>query len=281
VVAMQHNFLEDVKEGKTVGYIISENSSFAQPKILNTPDNSDRVFLETILQDANVLNRNKRIYTKEAIQSGLNSEYIRERLEGKTWFGESGHPIQPSLERQLSIDHKNMSHVILSYEWRGDILYGLIKAADTSTGDDFNRIVKSGSKVGFSMRGVGSVIEKRNGSVIVKPPMTILTYDFVLHPSHRNAYMTKTVASASPTNNLVTENVNIFELIQKQSINNYIKNNSFNLKLVSESLMVSLNNFTLSEDFNRITAVSEEYGTVVIKTDDFIKKEIKSHLKLL
>lgn len=177
--------LEDIKSGRNIGYVINESTSpFMKPKIIKPNRNIDRVFIETVLQDANVQNRNRRIYTKDAIQFGLNSDYVRERIEGETWMGEAGHPLEAKIDRQLHIDQSNMSHIILSYEWRGDVLYGIVRAASTARGDDFHRTVCDGSKVGFSMRGVGSVIEKRNGFVVVKPPLTILTYDWVKNNFH-------------------------------------------------------------------------------------------------
>ena len=74
---------------KIRGYIISEDAITATPKILSDKSGSPTV-IETILQEGDVQNRNKRIYPTDVIRKALASEYVQERLNTKSWVGEAG-----------------------------------------------------------------------------------------------------------------------------------------------------------------------------------------------
>ena len=109
----------------------------------------------------------------------------------------------------------------------------------------------------------------------------MIYWDNRIHPSHKTAYMTNVIEQTKNTNNLVTESANVFELIKAEEVKSFIKNNSRNLKLMSETLMVHISDFTVSEDYSNISVDHPEVGKIVIKTGNFIRREIKSHLKSL
>ena len=78
-----------MEDKKLKGYIICESPSiFTEPKIVDG-GSCGRVKIRTTLQDADVRNRNKRIYPKDVIQKGLDSEYVQERLSTKTFYGKN------------------------------------------------------------------------------------------------------------------------------------------------------------------------------------------------
>jgi len=74
------------------GFIINETAAmdFATPNIVNMNKSCNTLTIETTLQDADTVNRNSRMYEKDALDFGLNTPYILERLKTKTWYGESG-----------------------------------------------------------------------------------------------------------------------------------------------------------------------------------------------
>jgi len=79
-------------DNKIKGYIICESASEPELPVIvnNSSTDNKRVIIKTTLQDADIVNRNKRIYPKDVLVEGLNSEYIKERLATKTFFGEAG-----------------------------------------------------------------------------------------------------------------------------------------------------------------------------------------------
>lgn len=69
--------------------LICEEAYTSKPTIIKQT-NVDTTIFKTILQEAEVPNRNGRIYTKKAIDEALNRPVILERLQHKTWYGECG-----------------------------------------------------------------------------------------------------------------------------------------------------------------------------------------------
>lgn len=270
------------------GYIICESPSFFnQPEIIKDikPDSKNngvnRVRIKTILQDADNLNRNKRIYPKSVLVNGLNSEYVKERLATKTWFGECGHPLKPDLQRQVYLDQTNISHIVTEVWWEGNILKGIVEAANTARGKDFDGLVRQGSKVAFSLRAIGPITEKKGDAVIVKDPLTMLYYDWVVHPSHASAYM----------ESIISESVNLGGYRNSTNINesvftpfyeevDYVKMASKNFKVIKESLELESEDITLSKD-NKKVIIQEGSDKIVVKLEDYITRELNSYMKNL
>jgi hypothetical protein len=261
---------------KIKGYLICESSTFAQPTIVS-PSKTNRVTIKTTLQDADVRNRNKRIYPKSVIENGLQSEFIKERMATKTFFGEAGHPLKPDIQRQLYLDQSNISHVITKLWWEGNILKGFVEAANTARGADFDGLVRQGSKVGFSLRAVGPITEKRGDAVVVKDPLTIFSYDWIIHPSHAIAYMDEIV---SESGNVINESAGIWTPIYAEEAIDYIKNESKNFKIIAEALELDTRQIFLAEDSKKVY-VRNGQDTAVILTEDYISYEIGRHLNRL
>jgi hypothetical protein len=139
---------------KIKGYMISEEVTTSTPKIVSDKSGSPTI-IETVLQEGDIQNRNKRVYPKAVIERGLNTDYVQERLKTKSWFGEAGHPLTPTVERQLYIDQSNISHIITKKWWEGNLLKGIVECALTARGKDMQGLIRQGSQVAFSMRGFG------------------------------------------------------------------------------------------------------------------------------
>jgi hypothetical protein len=101
------------------------------------------------------------------------------------------------MNRLKEVKQTNISHIILE-KTVGTTVEGLIETANTSVGRDFMGLIDQGSKVAFSMRGFGKTVALREspGSSVVTRPMKILTYDWVVFPSHASAVM-KTIKESS------------------------------------------------------------------------------------
>ena len=71
-----------------LGYLILEQEL---PKQYQSPQvhdiSKDKVIIETVLQEAEEINRNKRRYTKRAIESGINHPMFQDKLKRKNLFG--------------------------------------------------------------------------------------------------------------------------------------------------------------------------------------------------
>ena len=278
-----------------VGYLISESTiDSSRVKISNIKDNKKWISFDTILQEADTVNRNRHLYEKVAINSAIKEEHFIERMKTGNLYGEAGHPLEPTRARQLYLDQTRISHRINNVWWEDGInLCGNVDTAFTDVGCNMANLIRQGSIPAFSMRGIGPVAIKENGYLRIKPPLTIFTYDWILYPSHRTAYMTssnpyKDNPELNESTNIINEsnNINIYRnigKITKNEINKYISKNSKNIRLFSEAMefenpivKVNKHGYALVES-NDIGASSRGY----IKIEDHIRNEVQSFIKNL
>lgn len=159
-------------------FIINESALATTPAIHKKNDHS--VEFVAVLQEAEKQNRNGRVYHKETIDQALKSPYIQERLRTKSLFGEAGHPSDSSVQRQMSIDLRNIAFIIDEFWWEGNLLKARCETADTAVGRDMMGLIEQGVKVAFSLRAQGNVHQDPlTGKTIVESPIQIVTYDWV------------------------------------------------------------------------------------------------------
>ena len=149
---------------------------------------------ETILQSFRCLNRNGRKYWGPNIADMLLAERIVTMLSTNSWYGEMDHPYAQVKDQQLSseriqaIELSRRSHKILRPKVTGDLLRATIQTASgTEAGRGFCDEIIQGLIPSFSCRALAG-IQQINGEpyVIVRK---LITYDWVLYPSHREANM--------------------------------------------------------------------------------------------
>lgn len=228
---------------KRVNYIICESMDAQTPEIVGRNKTTGRVIIQVTLQDADVRNRNKRIYSKKVLENGLASEYVQERLRTKSWYGECGHPLKPDLQRQLYTDQRNISHIVTKVWWEGNKLKGLVEAANTAAGKDFEGLILQGSKVAFSLRAIGPVTEVKGDTTYVKDPLTMYCFDWVIHPSHACAYMDHIVSESgaifAESGRELFPQEDVFIPITDTEEKKYIKNEGMQFKLSSNLVNVN------------------------------------------
>lgn len=119
-----------IKEEQNEIKVITEQSENGEPEY----------YLEGVFLQANIKNRNGRIYPMEVMEPEV-ERYIDNFVKSKRAFGTLNHP---SGNQTPNIDLKEISHVITDL-WRdGDYFRGRAKVLDTPNG----RIVKSLIKEG-------------------------------------------------------------------------------------------------------------------------------------
>ena len=176
---------------KILGYIFNE-SAINEHELRSVKQIGNNVIrMVAVLQEANLPNRNKRIYPKEVINEGINTPYIKEKLSTNSLLSELNHPTTNDMQRQMTIDMKNIACVIKEMYWDPkdpNLLLGNVETAGTSIGKDLAGLVlENNMQASFSMRGMGNVVNE-NGVAKVKGPLRVITYDTVHFPSHQKAY---------------------------------------------------------------------------------------------
>jgi hypothetical protein len=142
--------------------------------------NGGKIVMKGILQKANTLNQNGRIYPKEILEREVRN-YQKFIIENRA-VGELDHP------DSSVVNLKNVSHIIREAYFDKDVVYGAVELLDTPSGKILQSLVESGVKLGISSRGVGST--RRDGDYqVVQDDFQLICWDYVSEPSTPGAFM--------------------------------------------------------------------------------------------
>jgi hypothetical protein len=111
-------------------------------------------------------------------------ENYQKLVKERRALGELDHP------EDSVINLKNASHLVTEIWWNGKDVMGKVKVLDTPSGKVLQELVKSGVSLGISSRGMGSVSENQDRT-IVEDDFQLICFDFVSEPSTPGAFMMK------------------------------------------------------------------------------------------
>lgn len=154
---------------------LRESQDFGSFKILNEGTGKD-LFIEGIFAQAELKNRNGRIYPKQIMESAIN-KYIKEYVQNKRAIGELSHP-----ENRPTVKPELASHLITELRMDGNNVNGKAKILNTPQGQIVRGLLEGGVQLGVSTRALGSVKEQ-NGSQVVQPDFQLFAVDVVGDPS--------------------------------------------------------------------------------------------------
>ena len=163
-----------------------------KPKIIRKVNEPGLFYVrfESCLQSFDCFNRNKRNYECNAMIEGFRADHIQELLRKGTFVGENGHPDSTDIKRILTVDPTKICHRILDVDVRGKLAYGTIETLnDEGYGKQFTMHILQGLHPSFSLRALAPITKLSDGRSIIKSKPHIVTYDRVILPSHREAYM--------------------------------------------------------------------------------------------
>jgi hypothetical protein len=142
--------------------------------------NNGKIIMRGILQKANVLNQNGRVYPKEILDREVRNyqKFIKENRA----LGECDHP------DSSVVNLKNASHIVREAYMEGDVCYGVVELLDTPSGKILQSLVESGVTLGISSRGLGSTRSEGDYQV-VQDDFQLICWDYVSEPSTPGAFM--------------------------------------------------------------------------------------------
>ena len=235
----------------------------------------------TILQSLNTLNRNQRIYTNGCIEPALQAPHIQELMAKNTWFGEAGHPMSEQTARILTIDPKLISHKITQTNVRGDIVNGTIETLDDdSYGSQMTKLILQGMEPAFSLRAMASLMKRKDGVSVANGRAHIVTYDWVVLPSHREAYRDTSSPIKQVTKNIMDAGNCVTEsaiALTESAIRDFISLESVNVNLISNFYEVAKESMQLTQDMNHVI-LKENSNTYMVKIEDKIKHEVRNFM---
>nr|DAO78171.1 MAG TPA: Prohead core protein serine protease [Caudoviricetes sp.] len=281
-----------------IGYIINEST--VQVNEVDIVENGDRVTGIGKLQTGDETNRNGRRYRTEDLAREIVAPRQRELVSTGNMLGEAGHPLDPNLSRQQTIDPKNVCVRYLKMWMEGNDVMAHFQGTNNDLGECFDKDLRSGVKPAFSLRALGTVSSTPEGNVVEN--LKIITYDYVIFPSHPGAY----------TEGIVNESVNVikkpnthFDLnkypgldatrtliesfdvntlrksvktVEEQSAIDYIKDYSKNFNVLSEFYDINQKNASIDLiSKNKISITEAGKHTVVVNVEDYIAKELRNY----
>jgi len=276
-----------MQKQEVVAYLIRESVSEPVKPINLKTINRDNLFylqFDTVLQEFNIKNRNGRLYVDKPMMESLNAPHISELILKNSWCGEAGHPTSDDPKRILVIDPKLTSHKILSFNLSGNLLRGRIETLDNDHfGKDMTKSILQGMEPAFSLRALAKVVKTANGGLI-NSRGHVVTYDWVILPSHDKAYrddsvpIKKIIKNIELSGNTIQEN--LLTTVQESQIVDFIKTESKNIKLVSNIYEVVSESMEVTSDFKNVI-LKENGSTFIVKIEDKIKRDITHFMSRL
>lgn len=134
-----------------------------------------KYFIEGIFAQAELKNRNGRVYPKKVLESAVKA--YQPMIDAKRSIGELNHPPHPN------VNPERASHLIQKLEWNGNNVMGKAKILTSlPMGKIAKGLIDEGVSFGVSTRGMGTVTEA-SGTKIVQDDFVLNTIDLVSDPS--------------------------------------------------------------------------------------------------
>jgi hypothetical protein len=156
--------------------LLIERFNPAEAALMESRDAEKNLYLAGRIMTAEQKNLNQRIYPKSEIERAV--AFISEKAKEQQYIlGELNHP------DNLSIDLKNVSHIITEAWMDGDNAVGKCKILNTPSGNIVQQLINGGVKLGVSSRGTGNVTSEG-----VVEDFAFVTLDIVAQPSGPGCY---------------------------------------------------------------------------------------------
>jgi hypothetical protein len=148
--------------------------------------NEGATILTGVLQKYGEKNGNGRVYPERTLRREVDN-YKKVVAERRS-VGELDHP------DDSVVNLKNVSHLVTDIWMDGNKVMGKLEVLPTPSGDILKGLVNAGVKIGISSRGLGSVRESREGTM-VNDDFQLICFDVVQEPSTSGAFVGPTRSS--------------------------------------------------------------------------------------
>ena len=139
--------------------LITEEIQNAEYIVEESKDGKKNYAIKGIFMQADVKNRNGRVYPQEVLQREV-VRYNREFINKNRAFGELGHPEGPT------VNLERVSHMIKSLYPDGKNFMGEAKVLDTPYGKIVKNLIDEGAKLGVSSRGMGTLYQRGGANYV-------------------------------------------------------------------------------------------------------------------
>ena len=182
--------------------LVEQNLLYYDNQLIKEAHDSSKplVLRHVTLQQANSKNQNGRIYPRGVLTTEV-VRYNKEFVEQNRALGELDHPESPI------VNLRNVCANVTKINMNGDSVVGDMQILTTPAGNIVRELVKNNIRLGVSSRGVGSVKNVNEDTLVVQEDYSLICFDVVSNPSTPGAFINE---SLDPIPQLV---VNIDSLI--------------------------------------------------------------------
>ena len=145
-------------------------------------DGKETLYIRGPFAQAEVPNRNKRIYRMPILEKEVN-RYVEENIKHARAFGELGHPPGPN----INLDR--VAILIKEMVRDGNNFMGKAKVTSTPMGQITAGLINDGARLGVSTRALGSLKQIDGGINEVQDDLKLLAVDVVADPSAPSAFV--------------------------------------------------------------------------------------------
>ena len=269
---------------RKIGSIILEGAATVEDTIISD-SKSGKIIAEGTLQDMDVENRNHRIYSKADMVPEVNGSRLKELINARSLLSEWGHPLSDDLVRQQTIDPKLCCCRFNKVWIENNLIKGQFEATNTEYGKAFDQDLREGVKPAFSLRALGS-IENIDGKAYVKG-IKIITWDTVIYPSHKAAYMDKIVSESAIDGTPIASNqvvvpkndpgrIITLSSTDAKTVINRLQRESANLDKIVNTFDGIMDNITLIDE-NHIMLTSRFGEKIIVSLENHIENLIMDY----
>lgn len=158
--------------------LISEITEDISTSIIEEAEGTKSTFIEGIFAQAELPNRNHRVYPKRVLESAIDS--YQELVKANRALGELNHPTTPT------VDPERACIKIEKLTWDGNNVIGKARVLSTPKGKLLEALIRDKVQLGVSTRGLGSVHRtkfKNEDVSMVGDDYQIRAIDVVHNPS--------------------------------------------------------------------------------------------------
>ena len=277
---------------QVIGNIILE-ASHEVPEVTIISEKNNKVTGTGIIQTLEDENRNGRIYQLKDMKPEVEGDRIqKELIPTGNMRGHDGHPSSTELSIQ-SVINPTLCSVKYKRIWlEGNEIHADFCGTNNEHGKAFNADLLDGDRPSFSLRALGSVDRERNGKCYVRN-IRIITWDRVIFPSHKRAYMSGLVTSKNEAAVMEAAgyNRNDFELtngekalnegvlipIINQQVVDYIKHESANVKSIINTFDTLYESAIIVNGGKQVQLSLASGDKMVVNLEQYIADEIMNY----
>lgn len=215
------------------------------------------------LQSFGTPNWNGRTYeSNDTLKALDNNPLVQYDIKSGTWTAEYGHPIlekgKNELQRQMTILPEKACNTINKYWMEGNLLMGECTTLYGSWGEVLMGRILTKYPAMASSRAVGGVDSR--GRVL--PGYTIVTFDTVTRPSHKEAYAVsgseKVNSYEAPAGNTMNESCTKVDITSDPSFKDFVLSESANkVEMVLDTLGLDYNSIEIDNRNLKIKKINE------------------------